>query len=302
MPPRHAAAAFDTAIEVFARAGHTVHAGKSGCRSLDTPREALPHPYQRIWQADGLLVGGIPVYEQEKEPVLARDKLREVVSNAAKEADFLVKLVRDDQAAAEESWSRVQATLLILRHSLAAKLIYFAQSINPEILEPFALQFDNVMRNAYLKIVDVELVNNTQRLQLSLPLRHGGCGLRLHTANELQRLFVSSALQVAPAVHAATGLPLRPADPAAQNDAEIFCPFEYQLRTSLESLEARGITLPDFENIGPADAPVWADSVAENFSIKSREDLDAMFEDLPARDRDYHKARVKSCSGVGAQW
>ena len=27
-----------------------------------------------------------------------------------------------------------------------------------------------------------------------------------------------------------------------------------------------------------------------------------MFEDLPARERDYHKARIKSCSGVGAQW
>ena len=32
---------------------------------------------------------------------------------------------------------------------------------------------------------------------------------------------------VAPAVHAATGLHVRPADPAAQDDAEIFCPFEF---------------------------------------------------------------------------
>ena len=47
---------------------------------------------------------------------------------------------------------------------------------------------------------------------------------------------------------------------------------------------------------------MWADGVAEKFSIKSRQDLDTMFEDLPARERDYHKARIKSCSGVGAQW
>ena len=225
-----------------------------------------------------------------------------MVSNAAKEADFLVKLVRDDQLAADESWSRVQATLLILRYSLAAKLIYFAQTINPEIVEPFAVQFDDIMRDAYLKIVDIENVNDAQRLQLSLPLRHGGCGLRSHTANELQRLFVSSALLVAPAVHAATGLHVRPADPAAQDDAEIFCPFEFQLQTSLETLEEQGIARPDFERIGPADASVWADGVAEKFSIKSRQDLDTMFEDLPARERDYHKARIKSCSGVGAQW
>ena len=73
-------------------------------------------------------------------------------------------------------------------------------------MEPFAVQFDDIMRGAYLKIVDIENVNDAQRLQLSLPLRHGGCGLRSHTANELRRLFVSSALLVAPAVHAATGL------------------------------------------------------------------------------------------------
>ena len=108
-------------------------------------------------------------------------------------------------------------------------------------MEPFAVQFDDIMRDAYLKIVDIENVNDAQRLQLSLPLRHGGCGLRSHTASELQRLFVSSALLVAPAVHAATGLHVRPADPAAQDDAEIFCPFEFQLHTSLETLEEQGI-------------------------------------------------------------
>ena len=87
---------------------------------------------------------------------------------------------------------------------------------------------------------------------------------------KFQRLFVSSALLVAPAVHAATGLHVRPADPAAQGDAEIFCPFEFQLQTSLETLEEQGIARPDFERIGPADASVWADGVAEKFSIKSR--------------------------------
>ena len=143
---------------------------------------------------------------------------------------------------------------------MVAKLIYFAQTCNesgyiwkqtisPEIVEPFAVQFDEIMHDAYLKIVDLENVNDAQRLQLSLPLRHGGCGLRSHTASELQRLFVSSALLIAPAVHAATGLHVRPADPAAQDDAEIFCPFEFQLETSLETLEEQGIARPDFERM-----------------------------------------------------
>ena len=47
---------------------------------------------------------------------------------------------------------------------------------------------------------------------------------------------------------------------------------------------------------------VWADGVAEKFFYKSRQYLDTMSEGLPARERDYHKARIKSCSGVGAQW
>ena len=176
VPPQIADAAFRAAIDIFAQAGHTVHPGKSGCWSLDTPREALPPSCQRIWKADGLLVGGIPVYDETKEPVLAQNKLRDVVAEAAKEADLLVKLVRDPQVAADDTWSRVQSALLILRYSLAAKLIYFAQTINPQIVLPFATQFDDVMRNTYLKLVDVESLSDDQILQLSLPLRFGGCG------------------------------------------------------------------------------------------------------------------------------
>ena len=64
------------------------------------------------------------MYDETKEPVLAKKKLRDVVADATKEADFLVKLVHDPQVAADASWSRVQSTLLILRYSLAAQLIY----------------------------------------------------------------------------------------------------------------------------------------------------------------------------------
>ena len=155
--------------------------------------------------------------------------MRDVVADATKKADLLVKLVYDPQVAADESWSRVQSTLLILRYSLAAKLIYFAQTIDPEIVLPFAEEFDDLMRNTYLKLIDVDNLSEDQAVQLSLPLRYGGCGLRSHTANELQRPFVSSALLVAPAVQAATGLAVKPSDPAEDIDADHFSPFECQL-------------------------------------------------------------------------
>ena len=111
-----------------------------------------------------------------------------------------MKLVGNDQLAADESWARVQSTLLILRYSLAAKLVYFAQTIDPRVVEPFARKFDEIMAETYKKLGDIENLREDQVVQLSLPLRDGGCGLRQHTLIELQRLFVSSAMLVAPAV------------------------------------------------------------------------------------------------------
>ena len=109
---------------------------------------------------------------------------------AKKEADFLVKLLRDEQFAADESWSRVQSCLLILRYSLASKLIYFAQTIDPRIVEPFAEEFDSIMKDTYLKIVDIDSIREDQAVQISLPLRYGGCGLRTHAISGLQRLLI----------------------------------------------------------------------------------------------------------------
>ena len=83
----------------------------------------------------------------------------------------------DEQVQADEGWSRVQATLLILRYSLAAKLIYFAQTIDPEIVQPFADEFDRIIRDTYLKIIDVENLSEAQAIQIALPLKDGGCGL-----------------------------------------------------------------------------------------------------------------------------
>ena len=81
----------------------------------------------------------------------------------------------------------MQSTLLILRYSLATKLIYFAQTIDPQIVEPFAVEFDQIMRDTYLRLVDIESLSEAQQIQLGLPLKDGGCGLRSHTLNELRR-------------------------------------------------------------------------------------------------------------------
>ena len=88
VPPEIAGAALEAAIEIFDRAGHAVHPGKSACWSLGTACDVLPARCQRIWHEHGLLVGGIPVYDESAEPVLAKNKLREVVNAAKKKLIF----------------------------------------------------------------------------------------------------------------------------------------------------------------------------------------------------------------------
>ena len=302
VPPEIAGEALAAAIDIFRRAGHTVHPGKSACWSLQTCPSALPDSCQRIWHEHGLLVGGVPVFDESQEPVLAHEKLREVVASAEKEADFLVKLLCDEQCAADESWSRVQSCLLILRYSLAAKLIYFAQTIEPLIVAPYALRFDDIMLRTYLKIVDIDELRDDQTLQLSLPLRHGGCGLRTHAISELRRLFVSSAMLVAPAVHAATGFSVAPAPTGAQDDDASFSPFEYSLRSSSKNLSADGITSPDFNFTGPLSAKKWASGASEKLYKNTKNALEEELENLPRLECKYANARVLSCGGTGAQW
>ena len=124
------------------------------------------------------------------------------------------------------------------------------------------------MKDTYLKIVDIDTVREDQAMQISLPLRYGGCGLRTHAISELQRLFVSSALLVAPAVLDATGYSIGPA--ILSGDAGIFCPFEYSLQHSIQSLNANGISSPDFRVGGPTAGKAWATGPSEKLYKKPK--------------------------------
>ena len=84
--------------------------------------------------------------------------------------------------------------LLLLPYSLAAKLAYFGQTIDPVLLEPFARRFDDIILQTFLKVLEIENISEDQKLQIQLALKEGGCGVRSHDLKELQRLYVSSAL------------------------------------------------------------------------------------------------------------
>ena len=101
-----------------------------------------------MWQADGLIVGGIPVYNMSQAPLLAQAKLEKVLRKVRLEADALLACARD----ASEGWSRIQACFLILRYSLAAKFTFFVQAIDPLVIDPYARQFDDIIRETLLKL------------------------------------------------------------------------------------------------------------------------------------------------------
>ena len=121
------------------------------------------------------------------------------------EAEFLKSILFDDQHAAAVSWSRVQAVVLLLRYSLAAKLVYFGQTIDPTIVQPYAQRFDEIVLRTFQKVCDLEHLSEDQILQIKLAVREGGFGMRSHDLKELLRLRVATALLVSPAVLAATG-------------------------------------------------------------------------------------------------
>ena len=152
---------------------------------------------------------------------------------------------------------------MILRYSLAAKPIYFAQTIDPRIVEPYAEEFDQIIRDTYLRIIDAQDLTEAQLMQLSLPLRDGGCGLRSHTLGELRRLFVSSAMLIAPAVQAAIGQRIGIAEDIDDMAAADLSPFELCLEDSIDNLEHEyEIFRPDFNSANPSTAKSWATSVS----------------------------------------
>ena len=297
VPPELAGAALTTAVEAFASAGHTVHPGKSACWSHSAEHGTLPECCQRIWQGDGLKVGGIPVFNASHDPVLVRQILEKRLDNIEKEANFYSSILFDDQMAAAESWSRAQSVILLLRYSLAAKLVYFGQTIDPIILEPFARRFDEIVLRTFLKILAIDQISEDQKLQIQLALRDGGCGVRAHDLKELQRLYVASALLVAPAVHAATGERIGAGAPAEEGRS-----YEHQLSSSLNDLIAFGCTRPDFSDGGALSADTWSNSVSLKFKKILLTKIDHLHRMLPLEDSERARARLKSCSGPGAQW
>ena len=74
----------------------------------------------------------------------------------------------------------MQAVILLLRYSLAAKLVYFGQTIDPAILQPFARRFDGIILQTFLKVLQIDSISEDQKLQVQLALRAGGCGVRSH--------------------------------------------------------------------------------------------------------------------------
>ena len=239
------------------------------------------------------------MFDADKEPALAHEMLEKRLSKLEDEAEFYSSILFDDQLAAVDSSSRVQAVLLLLRFSLVTKLVYFAQTVDPVLLQPFAQRFDDILLRTFLKVLEIENISEDQKLQIRLAVREGGCGLRSHDLKELQRLYVSSALLVAPAVFAASGERIGATDAAGMEEGRC---FEHQLSSSIRDIVAYGGTRPDFSDGGPDSAKIWADSISRKFQKHTFARIEHLHRMLPLRESKRARARLKSCGGVGAQW
>ena len=89
------------------------------------------------------------------EHALAHEMLEKRLAQIETEAAFLSSIIFDDQNAAADTWCRVQSVLLLLRYSVAAKLVYFAQTVDPDILEPFARRFDDIIMRTFQNVLEV---------------------------------------------------------------------------------------------------------------------------------------------------
>ena len=78
--------------------------------------------------------------------------------------------------------------------------------------------------------------------------------------------------------------------------------FEFQLASSIRDMVAHGCSRPDFNEGGRLSANVWANSVSSKFQKILKARIDHLHNMLPLEDCKRSRARIKSCSGVGAQW
>ena len=85
---------------------------------------------------------------------------------------------------------------MLLRASFSAPRVQHLLRCSPSVDHPALLSFDNLLRSALILITNCDL-SDRQWLQASLPIRHGGIGLRRVTSLALPA-FLSSAVSTSP--------------------------------------------------------------------------------------------------------
>ena len=303
VPAAVAEQALDLAERIFTEEGYTLNRGKSGCWSPQTPPDSLPASWQLpptpesepLWKGNGLFVAGIPVYNKAAPDCpLVIEKLTKVLQKAQRENSSLLEIC----ASAATGWSRVQASFHVLRLSLATKFIFYAQTIDPSLAEPFAREFDKIILDSFTILLDClpgEFHENAVR-QMQLQLKHGGLGFHSHSQFDLQKFYVASAALAAPPVAAATGLLV---GSSLVEEQAVVHPSEHILANSVHLLAGAGIPAPDFAEGGPREADVFLSAAATCFGEFHRSTLMARF---GAANDTESQARLLSCGGIGAQW
>ena len=78
--------------------------------------------------------------------------------------------------------------------------------------------------------------------------------------------------------------------------------LDSQFSSSIRDLVTYGCSRPDFNDGGPLSAKVWAGSVSLKFNKILSARIEHLHQMLAPEDCKRARARIKSCSGIGAQW
>ena len=150
-----------------------------------------------------------------------------------------------------------------------------------------------------MKLLDIDEIGEHALHQIYLPLKEGGCGFSTHSPLDLCKFYVSSALLIAPFVREATGLQLgTDLEPHAVVRAQVY-DSEHCLANSANLLVGAGTPQANFALAGPAESAAFLDNVSRILRSASRTSLENAF---VANHDDASRARLRSASGVGAQW
>ena len=294
------------AAQTFAPAGCLVEQQKT---KVWVPAGLCPDGCEAWWSPRGLRVLGAPA--EGETPLASLGELGAVVGDAGLVSDFLDQAVEGYKAfvgkvvaasvEADNSWSRVQAGVGLLRPCALPRLLHLFRALPPAATLGLAEKADAATLEAYEKLLTAKLTTPAQQTQAALPTRLGGSGM-LRFKELRAQAWLGSWLGTLPAVRALAGGGLASCEVLTRGSAG----WAAALRTAVEELASEGVHLDQAGSVAgdpPAQPWGWEDdapALAQRQRLLSRRRAEAARARLLGTLPPAARARLRGAGGPGA--